>query len=115
MSIDARDSGAIPEPVDYPAVERSARFQELKRRHRSFVFPLTAVFLIWYFTYVLLADYAHEFMATRVIGNITVGLLFGLAQFVSTFAITMAYVAFANRTLDPIADEIRNDLEAGVR
>jgi uncharacterized membrane protein (DUF485 family) len=59
---------------------------------------------------VLLADYAHEFMATRVIGNITVGLLFGLGQFVTTFAITTWYVSFANRRLDPLADEIRSDL-----
>jgi uncharacterized membrane protein (DUF485 family) len=44
-------------------------------------------------------------------GDITVGLLFGLGQFVTTFAITMAYVWYANRKLDPIAEEIRSDLE----
>jgi uncharacterized membrane protein (DUF485 family) len=61
---------------------------------------------------VLLADYAHDFMSQPVIGNINVGLLFGLGQFVSTFAITTWYVWFANRRLDPIADELRNELEA---
>ena len=44
-------------------------------------------------------------------GDITVGLLMGLGQFVTTFAITMGYVAFANRRLDPIATEIREELE----
>lgn len=97
--------------IDYIAVEESARFKALKRTQRSFIFPLAAFFLIWYFVYVLLAAFATEFMSQRVWGDITVGLLFGLGQFVTTFAITMGYVAFANRRLDPIAQEIREDLE----
>ncbi|MFB4350259.1 DUF485 domain-containing protein [Microbacterium sp. CR_7] len=97
--------------IDYIAVEQSSRFRTLKRTQRSFIFPLAAFFLIWYFVYVLLAAFATEFMAQRVWGDITVGLLFGLGQFVTTFAITMGYVAFANRRLDPLASEIREDLE----
>ena len=97
--------------IDYIAVEESPRFQNLKRTQRSFIFPLAALFLIWYFVYVLLGAYATEFMGQRVWGDITVGLLFGLAQFVTTFAITMAYVSFANRKLDPKAQEIREELE----
>jgi len=100
-----------PGTIDYIAVEESPRFRELKRTQRSFIFPLAAFFLIWYFVYVLLAAFATEFMSQRVWGDITVGLLMGLGQFVTTFAITMGYVAFANRRLDPIATEIREDLE----
>ena len=66
-------------------MQNSDEFQALKRRFRRFVFPMTAFFLAWYFLYVLLADYAHDFMSTKVWGNITVGLLLGLGQFVSTF------------------------------
>ena len=101
------DAGSI----DYIAIEESSRFRTLKRTQRSFIFPLAAFFLIWYFAYVLLAAFAHDFMAQRVWGDITVGLLFGLGQFVTTFAITMWYVSFANRRLDPIATEIREGLE----
>lgn len=97
--------------VDFQEVQKTEQFQELRRRHRSFVFPMALAFLLWYFTYVLLADYAYDFMSIRVIGNINVGLLLGLLQFVSTFAITMWYVSFANRRLDPIAADIRHDLE----
>jgi uncharacterized membrane protein (DUF485 family) len=60
---------------------------------------------------VLLASYAPAFMATPVFGNINLGLLFGLLQFVSTFAITAWYVRFADRRLDPLAGEIRADIE----
>lgn len=97
--------------IDYIAVEESERFRGLKRMQRSFIFPFAAFFLAWYFAYVLLAAFAVDFMSQRVWGDITVGLLLGLGQFVTTFAITMAYVSFANRKLDPIATEIREDLE----
>jgi len=104
-------STAPPGGIDYVAVEESPRFVELKTKHRSFVWPLTVVFLVWYFVYVLLSSFATDFMATRVSGDITVGLLLGLGQFVTTFGITMWYVWYANHRLDPIAAEIRDDLE----
>ena len=99
----------------YTEVERSERFQELKRRHRSIAFPLTAIFLAWYFLYVLLADYAHGFMSHKLWGNINVGLIMGLLQFVSTFAITAVYVSYANKNLDSLAAELRDELEGGAR
>ena len=97
--------------TDYERVQRSPEFQALKRRFRSFVFPMTGLFLAWYLLYVLLAAYAPDFMSIRVAGNITVGLLFGLGQFVSTFAITMLYARWANTHQDPIADELRQRIE----
>jgi uncharacterized membrane protein (DUF485 family) len=97
--------------VDFEQVQSTARFQELRKRHRSFVFPMAVVFLVWYFAYVLLADYAVGFMSIKVWGNINVGLILGLLQFVSTFAITGWYVSYSNRKLDPIAAEIRNEIE----
>ncbi len=110
MSLPPRET-APPGVIDYVAVEQSPRFTHLKKRHRSFVWPLTVGFLVWYFAYVLLSSYATDFMATRVTGDITVGLLMGLGQFVTTFAITMWYVWYANRKLDPISSEIRAELE----
>ncbi|MCK6081232.1 DUF485 domain-containing protein [Microbacterium sp. EYE_5] len=103
--------GAGGSAIDYVAVEESPRFVELKKKHRSVVFPLAVLFLVWYFVYVLLSSFAPDFMAQEVFGHITIGLLLGLGQFVTTFAITMGYVAFANRRLDPISSEIRADLE----
>jgi uncharacterized membrane protein (DUF485 family) len=98
-------------PEEYLAAQNSAEFMELKRRFRRFAFPMTVAFLVWYLLFVLLSTYAHDFMSTKVIGNINVGLIFGLLQFVSTFAITHLYVSHANRNTDPIADEMRTRLE----
>lgn len=96
--------------LDWQAVEADPDFQELRRRLRSFVFPVTGLFLSWYVLYVVVATFAPGFMATPVLGNINLGLLFGLLQFVSTFAITAWYVRFANNRLDPLAAKIRDDL-----
>jgi uncharacterized membrane protein (DUF485 family) len=99
--------------TDVQTVEQSERFQRLKKRHRGFVFPVAIAFLVWYFAYVLLAAYAKDFMATPVFGNVNVGLLFGLGQFVTTFAVTTWYVVYANRELDPLAEELRAELAGG--
>jgi uncharacterized membrane protein (DUF485 family) len=73
---------------------------------------MTIAFLAWYLLYVLLSTYAHDFMSTKVFGNINIGILLGLGQFVTTFLITQLYVRHAGRSTDPIADEMRNRLEA---
>src|SRR6476661_10830712 len=110
MGHDAQHTDAAA-PVDFKEVQSTEQFQELRRRHRSFVFPMAVAFLLWYFAYVLLADYAVDFMSTKVWGNINVGLIMGLLQFVTTFAITGWYVSYCNRKLDPIAAEIRHGIE----
>ncbi|UCZ63616.1 DUF485 domain-containing protein [Mycolicibacterium phocaicum] len=92
-------------------MQASPEFQELRTRLRRFVFPMTAFFLVWYGLYVALGAFAHDFMAIRVFGNINVGLLIGLGQFLTTFVITGLYVRFANRELDPRASAIRDELE----
>ena len=98
-------------PEEYRQAQASPEFVELKRRFRRFAFPMTVAFLAWYLLYVLLSTYAPDFMATPVFGNVNLGLLLGLAQFVTTFVITHLYVAHADKRTDPIADEMRDWLE----
>ncbi|MFC7448186.1 DUF485 domain-containing protein [Rhodococcus daqingensis] len=100
-----------PDAQAFIDMQASPEFQELRSRLRRFVFPMTAFFLAWYAAYVLLATYATDFMATKVIGNVNLGVVLGLGQFVSTFVITALYVKFANRELDPRAAAIREELE----
>lgn len=109
------DQGPPDSGPDWETIQQSAEFTQLRRRLRGFVFPMTVGFLLWYLLYVLLSDYAHDFMGTKVFGNINIGLLFGLLQFVSTFVITSLYVRHANRKLDPVSEKIRADVEGGAK
>ena len=99
--------------ADWTAIKASPEFQHLRHRLRRFVFPVAALFLVWYLLFVLLATYASGFMSIKLFGNINVGLVFGLLQFVSTFVITAAYVRYADRTLDPAGKAIRDEIEGG--
>jgi uncharacterized membrane protein (DUF485 family) len=104
-----RGSGAS----NYEEVQASEEFAQLRRRFRRFVFPVTGLFLTWYFLYVLLAAFAPEFMSHKLAGNINVGLVLGLLQFVSTFAITTVYARWADKQFDPTAERLREHWERG--
>jgi uncharacterized membrane protein (DUF485 family) len=101
-------------PTDkYLAVQKSEEFARLRSTLRGFVFPMTIAFFLWYALYVLLSAYARGFMDIKLIGNINVALLLGLLQFVSTFVIAWLYARFAAEKIDPLADKIRDELDAG--
>jgi uncharacterized membrane protein (DUF485 family) len=109
-------SGDTARPISQADLERvhgSEQFATLRGNFRSFAFPMTAAFMAWYFAYVLLSTYAHEFMSIPLLGYLNVGLIMGLLQFVTTFGITWLYVRHANRNLDPLATELRDELEGG--
>ncbi|KAA1034611.1 DUF485 domain-containing protein [Pseudonocardia sp. EV170527-09] len=108
---DEQPGDPTPGAPDWAAAQASPDFQELRRRLRGFVFPVTAGFLGWYLLYVLLASFATDFMATPVLGNINLGLILGLLQFVSTFAITVVYIRYADRVLDPLSSKLRGEIE----
>jgi len=99
----------------FEEVQASEEFQHLRRTLRRFVFPATVGFLAWYLLYVLMTGYARGLLDTKVLGNINIAYVFGLLQFISTFAIAYLYSRFAERNLDPTADAIRARLEGQTR
>jgi uncharacterized membrane protein (DUF485 family) len=100
----SEETGHEREARAYEVVYEAKDFQELKRRYKNFVVPWTAAFMIWYLAYVACNNWARGFMSHRIGDtHINVALIFGLLQFVSTFAIAAVYGRFANRKLDPLA------------
>ena len=100
-------------PDRYAEVQQSAEFAGLRKTLRGFVFPMTVAFFLWYALYVLLSAYARGFMGVKLVGNINVALVFGLLQFLTTFLIAWYYSRYAALKLDPLADKIRAELDAG--
>jgi uncharacterized membrane protein (DUF485 family) len=91
--------------------DQDPEFVELRRRHRSFVFPMTAVFFVYYMLLMIGAGFWTGLFEKSVYENINVGYLFALSQFVMSFIIAFAYTRYANRRLDPLAADIRERLE----
>jgi uncharacterized membrane protein (DUF485 family) len=101
--------------AEFLRLQATEEFQGLKRALRRFIFPATAGFLAWYLLYVLMSAYARDFMGIQLLGNINVAYVFGLLQFVSTFAIAYVYARYADKHLDPTADRLRAEIEGAVR
>ena len=100
-----------PVEESYVAMQESPDFQDLRKRYRGWVLPVAAASLVWYFAYVLLTTYAPGFMSTQVVGNINVGLIAGLLQFVTTFLVTALYIRHADKVLDPVSARLREQFE----
>ncbi len=100
--------------AEYERIHATPEFASLRRAYVAFVFPTTIAFMVWYLTYVLLSNYAHDFMSAQIFGNINVALLFGLLQFVTTFGIAYAYARYSAAKMDPLSDTLREQFEREV-
>ncbi|GAB2884610.1 DUF485 domain-containing protein [Streptomyces deserti] len=109
----SKERHKLPSPEEFTEVQQSAEFGELRRSYRSFAFPLTVAFIVWYLLYVLLSNYAGDFMGTKLFGNINIAFVFGIAQFVTTFLIAWWYARHASAKLDPKAEAIKARMEGG--
>ncbi|MER6954720.1 DUF485 domain-containing protein [Streptomyces sp. NPDC002623] len=103
----------LPSSEEFVAVQESAEFGELRGAYRGFAFPLTIAFIAWYLLYVLLSNYAGDFMGTKLFGNINVALALGLGQFLTTFLIAWWYARTAAAKFDPKAEAIKSRMEGG--
>jgi uncharacterized membrane protein (DUF485 family) len=104
----AREAPARDEQAAvYLAVQRSDAFQQVRRRYRRFVLPVSVAFLAWYLAYVVAATAAPDLMAHPVAGVFNVAMAAGLAQFASTFVLTWAYARHARLRRDELALELR--------
>lgn len=108
---EAPPSPSEGERPSFTAVQSSEEFAQLRRSHRSFAFPLTVAFILWYLVYVLLSNYAGDFMGTKVAGHVNVAFVLGVAQFVTTFLIAWWYSRHAAAQLDPKAAALKSRLE----
>ena len=108
MTTGAHDQAARHDPV-YDELSARPEFAELRSRYRRFVIPATAAFLAWYFLYVLMSMFAHDFMSQKIVGNINVALVWGLLQFLTTFILAFVYSRYSNAKLDPLARQLTED------
>jgi uncharacterized membrane protein (DUF485 family) len=95
----------------YNQIASEGDFAELRRRYRSFAFPATIAFMVWYVIYVVCNNWARDFMDTEVVGHVNVALVFGLLQFASTFVIAILYARHAGKSLDPLATKLGEEFD----
>jgi uncharacterized membrane protein (DUF485 family) len=91
---------------DWEGIEHSPEFQELVRKRHSFVLPATVFFLAFYMSFILLAGYAKDFMASAVYEGLTVGYCLALTQFVMVLVLGVMYLRRSDREYDPLAARV---------
>ena len=112
------ETGSVHQRSDHPIyaeLQQSPEFGELRRKFRGFVFPATVAFMTWYLLYVVMSNWATDFMATKVVGHINIALVFGVLQFVSTFLIAWLYGRYMNDRVDPIGRDLKARYEDRLR
>ncbi|WJY62780.1 hypothetical protein CATRI_03405 [Corynebacterium atrinae] len=105
------DGRREPTSQDFIDMQNSEQFKKLRRTYRSFTFPMSVAFFVWFILYVLVATFAADWMGTEIGGGFNIGIVFGLLQFVTTFVITWVYVRYANKNIEPQAAAIREAME----
>ena len=95
----------------YDTLAAAPEFIELRRRYRRFAFPATVAFLAWFLLYVVMSNWATDFMSKQVVGNLNVALLFGLLQFATTFALAWAYSRYSTSHLDSLSDDLHDEYD----
>src|ERR671914_7290 len=92
------------------AVGRDPEMVELENRHRRFVWPATAFFLVYYLALNVLAGTSPGLMGRKLFGEFTFGYLFALSQFAMAFVVAWVYSRWAARRMDPLATDLREKL-----
>ncbi|GAA1474570.1 DUF485 domain-containing protein [Corynebacterium felinum] len=111
MSAQSAPQRRQPTAQEFRDMQSSPQFAKLRSTYRSFTFPMSVAFFVWYIVYVITAIYFPGFMGQSVFGSVNVGVLFGFAQFVTTFLITWIYINYANKNIEPQAAAIREQME----
>ncbi len=67
------------------------------------------VFAGWYLLYLVACEFAREALKYRLFGHFNLALVFGVAQFASTFVIALRCVRFSREVVDPLAAQVAGD------
>lgn len=90
--------------------EVTTSLAQLRAERRSRIFPVAAAVVGLYLVNALMASWAPDVMAIRVIGHLNVGLALALLQCGTTLAVCRWYARYARTHLDPLVDQVRAGL-----
>lgn len=85
-------------------------FRTLVRERTSFAWTMSAVMLVVYLGFIVLAAFGKAFMASTIGGSsVSWGIVLGLFTIVFAFALTGVYVSRANGRFDELTARVNKD------
>ncbi|MEV4807739.1 DUF485 domain-containing protein [Nonomuraea sp. NPDC049421] len=99
------------EPETYTALQRSAAFARLRSRSRRYLVWMTGLCLGAFAVTAALAAWAPGLLATRVFGQVDLGVLLAVGLILLPAPISVAHLLYAGRRLDPLAERVRAEFD----
>jgi uncharacterized membrane protein (DUF485 family) len=95
-------------------VEKSYEYQEMLKRRRALIAPLSFLTLGIYYAFILALAFFPEALSVRIgEGVTTIGIWLGLGVIFATFAITAIYVHQANKKVEGLLTGIQSRFREG--
>ncbi|RTQ86245.1 DUF485 domain-containing protein [Lysinibacillus telephonicus] len=98
--------------IDYDKIAEMESFKQLSKRKNTFLWSLTAIFLIAYLLLPVLTSYT-QILHQKAIGEITWVWIYSAGLFIMTWGLAHLYVSKAN-SYDKEAKAIIDEYERGV-
>ena len=96
-------------------IEADPNYQKLVSERKSFGWTLAIITLVIYYGYIAIVAFAPSVIAVKVSGDITVGIILGVAIILASILLTGIYVLRANSEYDDLTNAIVNDVKTGGR
>ncbi|HKG76856.1 MAG TPA: DUF485 domain-containing protein [Beijerinckiaceae bacterium] len=85
-------------------------FKELVRERSSFAWTLSIIMLVIYYGFILLVAFGKGFLATKIGGVTSVGIVIALLVIISAFVLTGIYTFRANSRFDELTENLTREL-----
>ena len=92
-------------------IEADPNYQKLVSERKSFGWTLAIITLVIYYGYIAIVAFAPSVIAIKVSGDITVGIILGVAIILASILLTGVYVLRANSEYDDLTNAIVNDVK----
>jgi len=98
-------------------IKNNPNYQKLVSTRSKFAWTLTIVIFIVYYAFILLIAFSPETLGAKVSPDhmMTLGIPVGIAIIVFSFALTGIYVKRANSEFDGLLNNLKSDLEKGMK
>jgi uncharacterized membrane protein (DUF485 family) len=94
-------------------IEADPNYQKLVAERKSFGWTLAIITLVVYYGYIAIVAFAPGVIATTVFGDITVGIILGVAIILASILLTGIYVLRANSEYDDLTNAIVSAAKTG--
>ncbi len=98
-------------------IQNNPNYQKLVSTRSKFAWTLTIMILVVYYAFILLIAFSPETLGAKISPDhmMTVGIPVGVAIIVFSFALTGIYVRRANNEFDGLLNNLKNDVEKGMK